>query len=83
MASAAKLPSFSWLSEVNNYSATIKVDRQYSQVFLKASPLFSTLIPDFNDQVLNYLEGTTTARDALNTAASEWVSELNHQGITL
>ena len=83
MASAAKLPSFSWLSEVNNYSATIKVNRQYSQVFLKASPLFSTLIPDFNDQVLNYLEGTTTARDALNTAASEWVSELNHQGITL
>ncbi len=83
LSSASKLSNFTWLSQINNYSSTIKVDKTYSQVFLKASPLFSTLIPDFNDQVLKYLEGKTTAKDALSIAASEWVKELNNQGITL
>ncbi len=83
LSSASKLPGFSWLSQVNNYSATIKVNKTYSQVFMKASPLFSTLIPDFNDQVYKYLTGTTTPRDALNTAAQEWQTELNNRGITL
>lgn len=83
LSAASSLKNFTWLSAINNYSKTIKVNKTYSEIFIKASPLFSTLIPDFNDQVLNYFEGKTTAKNALNNAATEWVKELNDQGITL
>jgi multiple sugar transport system substrate-binding protein len=83
LSSASNLPNFSWLGSLNNYSKTIVVNNQYAQVFIKASPLFSTLIPDFNSQVLNYFEGKISASAALNTAASEWESTLSTRNITL
>ncbi len=83
LSEASTLANFSWLSSLNNYSKTIQVKPSYTEIFLKASPLFSTLIPDFNDQVYNYLTGTTSAKSALSTAASEWVKELKDQNIQL
>lgn len=81
---ASHLANFTWLSSLNNYSKTIKLDTNYTEIFLKASPLFSTLIPDFNSQVYDYLTGSQpSAITALNTAAKEWASELKDQNIQL
>ena len=76
-------PGFGWVSSFLNYSATIHLDPRYAAVVGQVSPLFSTLIPDFNTQVLDYLEGTTTATAALNTAASEWTQTLASDNIVL
>ncbi len=39
-------------------------------------PTYNYLIPSFNNEVFSYLEGQTTASDALNTAALQWVKAL-------
>ena len=83
LSEAAALANFSWLSSLNNYSKTIVIQKNYTEIFLKASPLFSTLIPDFNDQVYKYLTGKTTASLALSIAANEWETELKNQNIQL
>lgn len=76
-------PGFGWVSSFVNYSATIHLDPRYAAVFGQISPFFSTLIPDFNSQVLNYLEGKTTAAAALNTAASDWTKTISNDNIVL
>ncbi|AWR93761.1 extracellular solute-binding protein [Acidianus brierleyi] len=35
-------------------------------------PTYNYLIPDFNNQIMQYLEGKITAQEALNTAALDW-----------
>ena len=76
-------PGFGWVSSFVNYSATIHLNPAYAAVVGQVSPLFSTLIPDFNTQVLDYLEGTTTAPAALNSAALQWTQTLTNDNIVL
>lgn len=80
---ASTQANYSWLSSFLTYSNKIVLNITYISIFSKISPLFSTLIPDFNDQVLNYFLGKTSASTALSTAASDWETELNNQNISL
>ncbi len=80
---AESVSGFGWVNSFLNYSSTIHLDPKYAAVVGQVSPLFSTLIPDFNTQVLNYLEGKVTASAALSTAATEWTQTLQTDNIVL
>ncbi|EWG06678.1 MAG: family 1 extracellular solute-binding protein [Candidatus Aramenus sulfurataquae] len=68
----SSLPSYEreWLSAT--YTAALNAWANPPNV----PPTYNYLIPSFNQQVFSYLEGQTTASQALNTAASQWVEAL-------
>ncbi|AWR97935.1 extracellular solute-binding protein [Acidianus sulfidivorans JP7] len=71
--SNTSLPSYErqWLTEV--YAAASNAWANPPNI-----PITDTeLVSEFNTQVLQYLEGTTNATTALNTATSEWLSSLS------
>ncbi len=80
---AANMSGFGWVHSFVNYSRNITLNKSYASVITALSPLFPTLIPDMNSQILDYFEGKTTASAALSTAYTEWVNAIKDQGITL
>ena len=77
------MSGFGWVNSFLNYSSTINLNPKYAAVVTQVSPLFSTLIPDFNSEVYDYFTGKTTASNALSVAASEWVSTIKSDNIQL
>ena len=80
---AEGMSGFGWVNSFLNYSSTINLNPKYAAVVTQVSPLFSTLIPDFNSEVYDYFTGKTTASNALSVAASEWVSTIKSDNIQL
>lgn len=80
---AENTSKFSWLSGFLNYSAHVIVPPKYAALLSALSPLFPTLIPDFNNEIYDYFTGTSTASNALSTAASEWNTTIKDEHIIL
>ncbi|AOL17788.1 sugar ABC transporter substrate-binding protein [Sulfolobus sp. A20] len=75
--SNTSLPTYEreWLSAV--YNASLNAWANPPNI----PPTYISLISDFNSQVYNYLTGQTSAQQALQTAASDWVqAEASYYG---
>lgn len=83
LSEAANMTGFSWIHSFLNYSKNITLNKQYASIITALSPLFPTLIPDMNTQILNYFEGKTTAASALSTAYNEWENAISTDDLTL
>lgn len=77
------MSGFNWIDSFLNYSKSIDLNPKYAAVVTQVSPLFSTLIPDFNSEVYNYFTGKTTAANALSLASNEWVKTIKSDNIQL
>ncbi len=80
---AENMSKFSWLGSFINYSKNVTIEPKYAALLSALSPLFPTLIPDFNSEIYDYFTGTTSASIALSTAASEWNKTISEQDIIL
>lgn len=80
---AENVSGFNWIDSFLNYSKSIDLNPKYAAVVTQVSPLFSTLIPDFNSEVYNYFTGKTTAANALSLASNEWVKTIKSDNIQL
>ncbi len=81
--SAEGMNGFGWVSSFVNYSKSIDLDPKYAATVTQVSPLFSTLIPEFNGEVYDYFTGKATATNALNLAANEWMNTIKNDNIQL
>lgn len=78
--------NFTWVPSLLESASSIQINNTSVAIYNKLQPLFTTLIPDLNDEIYQYFTGspsTITAAAALNTAAQKWSTYIKDQGITL
>jgi|ECHnycMinimDraft_1075156.scaffolds.fasta_scaffold00008_7 multiple sugar transport system substrate-binding protein len=84
IAEATHNPNLSWLSPFLTFLKTAEIPPRLAAVVPRISTFSATLIPEFNQQVYNYLIGQNTdAMAVLNTAAREWMTYIEQQQVVL